>query len=564
MGHTEQSVPGSMETSSRTSPVPLRDRISPALNLHPVLLGPSVQWALVVGLAVWIVLTAPVKEGVLPAVGLLVLAGAIRLIIDSRINRGQVSQRGGVVASNLAMLIAVGFAGAVGATLVSPVTLVIPALVWSTAAVAPRQWMANLGTRLAVLFAAGISLLSASSYAESPTTTSGSIALGVALVLAIVIAAFHGRRSGPFLLDAPAEDDVESDKVPVDQRLATVRTAIAAQSEPIGMARTVARSISERFSPSYVAVVEQVPEGRAFVPLAEIVSDASAVDLGRRLSGITDSALSRNAPLWMMDDTDDTFTVTCRRLGIQAALIVPLEHLSNRIGAIQIAWSKPVGPVMLAEALRYADELAAMITPDLAIAQFATEIERGYFAAISSLASRVDDRDDFTRGHSRRVAKHALTIADSLDLEEHQQRMLLYAAELHDIGRIGVSEHIFSKTEALSAADWVEIRSYPRISADIVEPLSFFTDVREVVLHQNERWDGKGYPDRLSGMDIPLLSRILAVADAYDAMTSPRAYRSAMSAQQALTELWKARGTKYDPEIVEAFVMSGSNRQRIA
>ena len=218
----------------------------------------------------------------------------------------------------------------------------------------------------------------------------------------------------------------------------------------------------------------------------------------------------------------------------------------------------------LSEALAFASEISAIITPDLAIARFASEIERGYFDAISSLAARVDDRDGFTRGHSHRVAKHALTIAEALDLEEAQQRMLLYAAELHDIGRIGVSDDILTKTGALSPSEWAEIRKYPMISADIVEPLSFFTDVREIVLHQNERWDGKGYPNRLAGMDIPLLSRVLAVADAYDAMTSPRAYRSAMSSQQALTELWKERGAKYDPEIVEAFVMSGKVRQQIA
>jgi hypothetical protein len=383
-------------------------------------------------------------------------------------------------------------------------------------------------------------------------------------VFAILIASVHGRQSGPKLLQKSFDDTPPDAVARVNDPISAVRSAIASQSDPTGIAKTAARALNERFEPGYVAIVECVPHGNMFLPLAEVVGDANAVDLGRRLAGVTESAVSRGTPLWMMDDADDTFTLTCRRLGIQAALIVPLEHLSHRIGAIQIAWLKPLGPVQLSEALAFANEIAAMITPDLAIARFASEIERGYFNAISSLAARVDDRDDFTRGHSRRVAKHALTIAESLDLDETQQRMLLYAAELHDIGRIGVSDHIFSKTEALSAEEWAQIRSYPLISADIVEPLSFFTDVREIVLHQNERWDGKGYPDRLASTDIPMLSRILAVADAFDAMTSPRAYRSAMSSQQALTELWKARGAKFDPEIVEAFVMSGTIRQRIA
>jgi HD-GYP domain-containing protein (c-di-GMP phosphodiesterase class II) len=301
-----------------------------------------------------------------------------------------------------------------------------------------------------------------------------------------------------------------------------------------------------------------------FVALSEVVNESSLSGLGRRLAGMTDSVLSKGSALWMLDDADDTFTVTCRRMGIQAALIVPLEHLSHRIGAIQIAWTDALGPATLADALSFSSELARLVTPDLAIAQFSSEIERGYFDAIASLAARVDDRDAFTRGHSRRVAKHALTIAEVLNLDDDQQRKLLYAAELHDIGRIGVSEDILSKPGALTADEWAQVRSYPRISADIVEPLSFFTDVREVVLHQNERWDGTGYPDKLSGMEIPLLARILAVADAFDAMTSTRAYRSAMSPQMALTELWKARGAKYDPEVVEAFVMHGSARSKVA
>jgi hypothetical protein len=561
----QMETPAPVAPKQATPPTPpIRERISPALNIQPVVVKAVRQWGLIVALAVWVALTAPLREGVLVAVGLLVASGLLRMFIDFRVARGAVSQRGGMAIVNLSLLTAVSFAGVVGATLVSPVVLLIPALVWSLSAVAHKPWISNLGTRLAILVTAGISVLSASSYAAAPTTISSTIGLGAAIVFAIMIASVHGRQSGPKLLQKSIDDTPSGSATADEDPLTSVRLAIASQSDPTGIARIAARAMSERLEPGYVAIVESVPHDNMFHLLSEVVGDANAVGLGRRLAGVTESAVSRGAPIWMMDDADDTFTLTCRRLGIQAALIVPLEHLSHRIGAIQIAWLKPVGPVQLSEALAFANEIAAMITPDLAIAQFASEIERGYFDAISSLAAKVDDRDDFTRGHSRRVAKHALTIAEALDLDETQQRMLLYAAELHDIGRIGVSEQIFSKTGALSAEEWAQIRSYPRISADIVEPLSFFSDVREVVLHQNERWDGKGYPDRLAGADIPLLSRILTVADAYDAMTSPRAYRSAMSSQQALTELWKARGAKFDPEIVESFVMSGTIRQRIA
>lgn len=546
------------------SRTPLKERVSPALNLQPVALKAVRQWGVIAALSVWVIVTTPMAAAIAPVVGLLIAAGLIRLVVDYRVARGAVSQRGGATIASLALLIAVGFAGLVGATLVSPVILIIPALVWSVAAVAPKLWMTHLAARTAVIVTAGIGVLSTSRFSEAPTTVVGSIALGGAVIAAIIVAALHGRQAGPSLLQATTLDTGHDETEAADGGLSSVRAAIAGQADPAGIARIAARSIHASFNPSYVSIVEHVPHGNLYSPLAEIVGDASTMDLGPRLAGITESAVSKSAPFWMLDDADDEYTLTCRRLGIRAALIVPLEHLSHRIGAIQMAWLEPLGPVALADALSYASDLARIITPDLAIAQFATEIERGYYDAISSLAAKVDDRDEFTRGHSRRVAKHALTIAEALDLDDHQQRMLLYAAELHDIGRIGVSEQILSKQGVLSPAEWAEIRNYPRLSADIIEPLSFFTDVRDIILHQNERWDGKGYPDRLMGIQIPLLSRILAVANAFDAMTSPRAYRSAMPAQQALTELWKARGAKYDPEIVEAFVMSGSVRQRIA
>jgi hypothetical protein len=554
----------SVQEYPQSRATPFKEHLNPVLNLQPVILKVVRQWGLIIILAIWVASTTSMRGALLPAVGILFAAGLARLLIDYRVAHGAVSQRGGVTFSSIALLVAVSFAGLVGATLVSPVILIIPGLVWSIAAVAPKPWIAHLATRFAVVVTAGIAILSASRFAEAPTTIAGSIALGGAIIAAILVSSVHGRQFGPRLVENAVRVPASEGTGGSTTALEAIRDAISVQGDPIHIANTAARSIQSTFSPSYVAIVEAVPHSSMFSPLTEIVSDASSVDLGRRLVGLTEKAVSKGTPIWMLDEEDHQLAVTCRRLGIRAVLIVPLEHLSHRIGAIQIAWSEPVGPVVLADTLAYTSDVARMITPDLAIAQFASEIERGYFTAISSLAAKVDDRDEFTRGHSRRVAKHALVIAEALELDDSQQRVLLYAAELHDIGRIGVSDEILTKTGALSATEWAQIRSYPRLSADIVEPLSFFTDVREVILHQNERWDGKGYPDRLSGMDIPVLSRILAVADAFDAMTSPRAYRSAMSSQQALTELWKARGAKFDPEVVEAFVMSGSVRQKVA
>lgn len=552
--------PGATSTSQPES----ASHTSPVLNLQSVVLNIALLWGLLAGLAIWVVLAAHNREAALGAAALLLTAGLMRLLMDRRIARGKVSQRGGMAVANLWMLLAVSVAGLVGATLVSPVVLVIPALVWSLAASGPQGWIVTIGTRGALAVTAAIALLSASRFAEDPTMLMSTIVLGGTLAVATQLAGWHGRRTGPQLLGSSPDADNVVESTAESNPLDAIRAEITTQSDPIGIALMAVRSIDRELTPSFVSIVEQAPDGTSLVTLANVVNDLALEGLDRRLAGVTHSALSKGAPLWMLDDADDTFTLTCRRMGIQAALIVPLEHLSHRIGAIQIAWTEALGPVKLADYLSFCTEIGRLITPDLAIAKFASEIERGYFDAIASLAARADDRDEFTRGHSRRVAKHALAIAEAMDLDDDKQRKLLYAAELHDIGRIGVSEDILSKPGALTAEEWAQVRSYPSLSADIVEPLSFFTDVREVVLHQNERWDGAGYPGKLAGMEIPLLSRILAVADAFDAMTSPRAYRSAMPVQQALTELWKARGTEYDPEIVETFVMSSNMRSKAA
>lgn len=563
-GH-QQEQPGLPSQHQETvAPGRFAGAVGPALDSRAIAFPSVGKLFLILLLAGWVFYAAPVRNLALASIAALAMAGMAGFIINFRVSRGSTAQRSGLAVANLIMLVAVGLTGLAGMTLLSPAVLILPVLVWSTAAVAARPWMSNLAVRLAVPVMAGIAFLATTDRAEYPLEVVPAAIFGASLTLATVVVWMHGRRYGPKLAATAVADPTvvlsQQDNSPLSQ----VRLAISGQQDATGIARVAGRAIRERFNPDYVAIVEYIPHGNTFHPLIEIVGDSEAEDLGRRLAGITESALSRSQPVWMMDDTADTHTVTCRRLGVQAVLIVPLVHLSHQVGAIQVAWTRPVGPLTVSEVLNYASGLSAMITPDLAIAQFATEVERGYFDAISALAAHVDDRDDFTRGHSRRVAKHALAIAEALDLDEQEQRMLLYAAELHDIGRIGVSEEILTKTEALSPADWAEIRSYPRISADIVEPLSFFTDVREVILHQSERWDGQGYPDHLAGIEIPLLSRILAVADAYDAMTSPRAYRPAMSPQEALTELWKARGTRYDPEVVEAFVMSSSTSQQIA
>ncbi len=170
-----------------------------------------------------------------------------------------------------------------------------------------------------------------------------------------------------------------------------------------------------------------------------------------------------------------------------------------------------------------------------------------------SLVSTIEARDPHTRDHSQRVTQWAVSIASSMGLEREDLDMLRFAGYLHDIGKIGIRDSILMKPEALTEEEISVIRTHPIIGERIVKPLGLLPLERSVIRHHHERWDGKGYPDGLRGLEIPLPARILAVADGFDAMTSDRVYRRAMPPQEALKEIQGLAGTQFDKDVVAAF-----------
>jgi putative nucleotidyltransferase with HDIG domain len=182
-----------------------------------------------------------------------------------------------------------------------------------------------------------------------------------------------------------------------------------------------------------------------------------------------------------------------------------------------------------------------------------SSLQEAYLATVRSLAEAVDAKDPYTRGHSDHVARYAMAIADQLGLPAADKTALEMAAYLHDIGKIGIREDVLRKPGALDDAECVEMRHHPLIGASILRPVAFPWPITAIVRHHHEHFDGTGYPAGLKGEDIPVLARILAVADAFEAMTSDRPYRRALVAQQALDELRRCAGTQFDGSIVEAF-----------
>jgi HD-GYP domain-containing protein (c-di-GMP phosphodiesterase class II) len=178
----------------------------------------------------------------------------------------------------------------------------------------------------------------------------------------------------------------------------------------------------------------------------------------------------------------------------------------------------------------------------------------GYKSTIKALAAAIDAKDPYTRGHSQRVVEYALLTGKALSLSSEDLEVLEYAGILHDVGKIGIPENILGKPEALTDEEYIIIKRHPIISSDIIADIPFLNDAISLVLHHHERYDGKGYPDGLKGELIPLGARILAVADAFDAMTTDRPYRKAMNKKEAIQQLHLCSGSQLCPTTVTAFV----------
>ena len=179
-----------------------------------------------------------------------------------------------------------------------------------------------------------------------------------------------------------------------------------------------------------------------------------------------------------------------------------------------------------------------------------------YKSTIMALATAIDAKDPYTRGHSQRVMKYTLMGGNALSLSIEKMETLEYASILHDIGKISIDAQILNKPDDLTQSEWNIIRQHPALGANLLKGIPFLERTSELVLHHHERYDGKGYPDGLEGDDIPIGARIIAVADAFDTMTTDRSYRSALSVEDSINELRNCSGTQFCPVAVGAFVSS--------
>jgi putative nucleotidyltransferase with HDIG domain len=182
------------------------------------------------------------------------------------------------------------------------------------------------------------------------------------------------------------------------------------------------------------------------------------------------------------------------------------------------------------------------------------QLQQAYETSLMVLANAIEVRDQYTRGHVERVMAYAFAIAENLNGHEFDSDQLRFGAMLHDIGKIHIRETTLCKNDTLTTDEWSEIKLHPSTGAEMIKDISYLLPAIPVVRYHHESWDGTGYPQGLSGEDIPLVARIVSVADGFDAMTTDRPYSAARSLDQARQEILDGSGTRYDPFIVEAFL----------
>jgi len=245
----------------------------------------------------------------------------------------------------------------------------------------------------------------------------------------------------------------------------------------------------------------------------------------------------------------------------RSILCVPLTIEGKIIGVIE-AVNKKEGEGFAEKDVRILTSLSYSAALAIHKSQLYQNLNDLFLGTVRALSSAIDAKDPYTHGHSSRVSKYSVMIAEELGLPKKEVKRVELAALLHDIGKIGISEKILQKEGTLTEEEFEQIKRHPVVGAEILSPISQLSDVIPAIRHHQERYDGNGYPSRLWNDNIPLYARIISVADAFDAMTSDRPYRKHFPEEVALKEIELNKGLQFDPLCVEAFIKAYSKWKR--
>ncbi len=212
---------------------------------------------------------------------------------------------------------------------------------------------------------------------------------------------------------------------------------------------------------------------------------------------------------------------------------------------------KPFNPEELSEVIKNGIDKFDLASSKSSILKDLKEL---FYKTIKSIASALDAKDEYTHGHSMRVTLYSIILAKYINVPENQLEMIEISGLLHDIGKIAIPQAILCKAGKLSDEEFVIMKTHPSNSEKLISSIKKLENIAPGIKHHHERWDGRGYPDKLQGENIPFSARIIAIADTYDAMTSTRSYRKALSHEIAIQEIQKCAGAQFDPVLASKFV----------
>jgi putative nucleotidyltransferase with HDIG domain len=350
-------------------------------------------------------------------------------------------------------------------------------------------------------------------------------------------------------------------------RLVSLSRAIAAEHVSQRMLRVGSRELTLLLN-AQACLVSQLEDG-LLREVADYARDGRQVARGLSYYladyPATEAVLESRVPCSISANdacADPAEVFVLREMEMQAVLLVPLVVEKRPWGLIEVYDSQArafPGPE------RHLAELAAAQIGGL-LAAFEQEerAQRLYRETLASLSNALEAKDAVTSEHTEEVVRLAVAVAAELDLDLDVVQSIELGAVLHDIGKVRVPEAILNKPGPLTDAEWQVMRTHPEIGEQILRPIQSLHAILPIVRHHHERWDGTGYPDELAGREIPLGARIVAVCDAYRAMTENRPYRAALPHAEARVELALGAGSQFDPDCVEALFRALDRRQESA
>lgn len=271
-------------------------------------------------------------------------------------------------------------------------------------------------------------------------------------------------------------------------------------------------------------------------------------------TGVSTWVINNRKPLLIADINQSPQFDRFSELGFERKTLIcaPLMVMNEIIGTISLV-NKNDNSQFYSDELEMLTTIAAQAAIAIKNATLYEEQQQTYLNTIQALVTAIEASDGYTKGHSERVTRYSVEIGRRINLSSDRLQILERAAILHDIGKIGIDLSLLHKEGKLSAHDVNELQMHPVIGMKILEPIGFLKDVRTCIGQHHERYDGRGYPNRIKHVDQLIESRIIGVADAFDAMTSDRPYRKALTLDVAIAELSENSGKQFDPEIVDVF-----------